>query len=274
MLPFHIKKRGDKMNDANIVSEVNSDTLEELQKPPVKTKSNDEKYTFLIYQTMVCIVMLILLLLFKTFGGRFFNYAREKYSVTFERSLSVGEVKETVENALDFSKKEDQTRDELTVVTSAPLNYSENIIDDEFGFEAAGVNVTNQLLWPAKGRISSLYGLRIDPFTKKNVANHKGIDIAVPSGTAVKASLDGKVHISRFDPTYGNYIVVIHSEGIKTLYAHLSERKVEEGDTVHQGDVIALSGNTGNSTGPHLHFEILMGGTTRVDPMLLLPNEQ
>ena len=91
---------------------------------------------------------------------------------------------------------------------------------------------------------------------KVTSAFHTGIDYACPTGTPILASNDGIVVQAGFDPSgYGNCVIILHPDGIGTLYAHLSRIAVSKGEKVKQGDVIGYSGSTGNSTGPHLHFE-------------------
>ena len=98
---------------------------------------------------------------------------------------------------------------------------------------------------------------------------HKGVDLAVPVGTPVYAADSGIVTTSKLSDSYGYYIVIDHQNGLKTLYAHNSSLLVKEGDTISKGQQIALSGNTGNSTGPHLHFEI-HSNDTAVNPQIFL----
>ena len=95
--------------------------------------------------------------------------------------------------------------------------------------------------------------------------HHTGLDFAAPSGTPVFAALAGKVLQEDAGGAYGNHIVVRHDNGVKTLYAHLTSTKVRPGDRVLRGQVIGTVGSTGNSTGPHLHFEVIKNGTQR-DP--------
>lgn len=104
------------------------------------------------------------------------------------------------------------------------------------------------------------------PFGTRWGRMHEGVDWSCPVGSAIKASCGGKVVSAGWMNGYGNCIVLSHPDGKQTRYAHLSSILVEVGQTVSQGDKIALSGNTGNSTGPHLHFEILIGGEP-VDPL-------
>ena len=126
-------------------------------------------------------------------------------------------------------------------------------------------------IWPVttSKKISSPFGSRVNPVTGRS-ETHKGVDIAgVFYSSNVIAAKAGTVIISQYGSSYGNYVVVSHGTGNTTLYAHLSKRSVKVGDTVAQGDVLGVTGSTGNSTGPHLHFEITEGGN-RVDPLKYL----
>lgn len=115
------------------------------------------------------------------------------------------------------------------------------------------------------GRLSSGFGRRSAP--KKGASTyHKGIDWAVPTGTAVFASCGGTVAKAGWGSGYGYVVYINHEDGSQTRYGHLSKVLVKAGQTVKQGERIALSGNTGVSTGPHVHFEILINGS-QVDPM-------
>lgn len=130
---------------------------------------------------------------------------------------------------------------------------------------------TGKLIWPltVKGRISSPFGERMHPILKKK-RFHSGMDIAVPTGTNVLAADRGLVIYSGWNGGYGYFIVIDHGNGLATAYAHNSRLLVKEGDVVEQGQVIAKSGSTGLSTGPHLHFEVRKDGVP-VDPAGYLP---
>lgn len=119
--------------------------------------------------------------------------------------------------------------------------------------------------WPVKGRISSSFGMRSSPF-QRGVNFHRGLDIAAPLGTPVYAPAKGVVAFAGIQSGYGNVIFVKHRAGISTRYGHLSKILVKEGQKVERGDVIGLVGNTGRSTGPHLHYEVRVGGVS-VNPM-------
>lgn len=118
--------------------------------------------------------------------------------------------------------------------------------------------------WPVVGRVSSYYGARVHPIDQVT-RFHDGIDIAVPLGTPVKATADGIVTSSGTRGGYGLTVVIDHGYGVETLYAHNSKLVASKGDEVKRGQVIAYSGSTGVSTGPHLHYEVRVGGRS-VDP--------
>lgn len=122
-------------------------------------------------------------------------------------------------------------------------------------FDRAGV----PSLWPVHGQITGGFGERMDPLSGEE-AIHNGIDISAPKGTDVEATGDGVVlEAGRHEEGYGNEIVIDHGNGIKTKYAHLSEVYVVAGQEVREGEVIGAVGTTGRSTGPHLHYEVMVG---------------
>ena len=121
-----------------------------------------------------------------------------------------------------------------------------------------------------ESRVTSEFGYRSDPFTGQT-KGHTGIDIAVPTGTPVRAALPGVVTKATYNAGgYGYYVMIDHGNGMVTLYAHNSKLLVSVGDTVEAGDTVSLSGSTGRSTGPHLHFEVRVNGQ-RVNPRSYLP---
>nr|WP_326186337.1 peptidoglycan DD-metalloendopeptidase family protein [uncultured Oscillibacter sp.] len=122
-------------------------------------------------------------------------------------------------------------------------------------------------IWPVDSRyITSTVGGRQSPGGIGST-NHKGTDIGrVGYTSSVYAAKSGTVIVSQSSSSYGNYVVISHGSGNTTLYAHLSSRKVSVGQYVNQGDVIGITGSTGNSTGPHLHFEVTENGV-RVNPL-------
>ena len=141
-------------------------------------------------------------------------------------------------------------------------------LEKEMADQIANVPSESGFLWPLPSSwntLSSLFGSRIHPITGKP-NNHTGIDIPASKNTNIYAAKSGVVTTSTYNSSYGNYVVVSHSDGTSTLYAHMNKRAVSKGETVSQGQVIGYVGTTGSSTGNHLHFEIRVNGT-RVDPV-------
>ncbi|MBX5484007.1 MAG: M23 family metallopeptidase [Myxococcaceae bacterium] len=114
-------------------------------------------------------------------------------------------------------------------------------------------------IWPTRGWVTSDFGHRLDPYTADQVM-HAGLDIAAPHGKDVHAPADGTVVFAGLEGGYGNVLVIDHGYGIKTRYGHLSAILVKPGDKVTRGQKVALVGNTGRSTGPHLHYEVRVNG--------------
>ena len=136
-----------------------------------------------------------------------------------------------------------------------------------FNFDGAG-GTGSELVIPVAGTKTSDFGPRLHPILKQ-MRNHNGVDWAAPTGTPVVAALPGRIEVSGWGGGYGNVVYIAHEGGVQTRYAHL-DRQSELGSTVgavvNAGDVIAYVGTSGRSTGPHLHFELHVGGTP-VDPL-------
>ena len=126
--------------------------------------------------------------------------------------------------------------------------------------QSVAINLVDSLKsyrYPIVGRITSRYGIR-------HRRAHNGIDIALKVGDTICAAFDGRVRFSKATDTgYGTLVIIRHDNGIETYHGHLSARLVEEDDRVVAGQPIALGGNSGRSTGPHLHFEVIVNGSTK-----------
>jgi len=123
-------------------------------------------------------------------------------------------------------------------------------------------------IWPVSGYISSSYGYRTSPFTGSRQF-HSGLDISASTGTPVRAGMSGRVSTTGYDNSLGNYVVISHHSGYRTLYAHMSLVRVKTGAYVGTGERIGDVGSTGMSTGPHLHFTVFKNGVT-VNPRTLM----
>lgn len=151
---------------------------------------------------------------------------------------------------------------ELSTRIEQQVNYMESL--DSTLEDAREVANHLPTLTPSIGVRSSGFGPRVHPITQEEKM-HKGLDIAATTGTPIHVTGDGVVVKSGVATGYGNVVVVDHGYGYRTLYAHASELIAKTGDKVKRGDVIALVGSTGGSTGPHLHYEVLVDGE-HVDP--------
>jgi murein DD-endopeptidase MepM/ murein hydrolase activator NlpD len=177
-----------------------------------------------------------------------------------------------IEQIMDNLESEQALYDQVTEEAEKVQNDINRLVEEQRREEErralAEVNRvvgTGTLMWPVNGPVTSTFGLRRHPvFGVQRM--HSGIDIAAPHGTNVLASDTGTVIRSQFNSSYGHFIVINHGNGWTTLYAHLSSRHVEEGARVMRGQVIGRVGSTGISTGPHLHFEVSIGGS-RVNPL-------
>ena len=180
-----------------------------------------------------------------------------------------------VDKIIDQIKdQEDELKAMEAELTKAANALDAQIKAKEREYAAQIVNVPSEsgFLWPLAANLntlSSLYGGRKDPINGRS-SNHTGIDIPAARGTPIYAAKSGVVTTSVYGSgsywSYGNFVLISHSDGTSTLYAHMSSRNVKEGQTVRQGDVVGYVGTTGRSTGNHLHFEVRVNGK-RTDPL-------
>lgn len=185
---------------------------------------------------------------------------QKKITISIENSkvIRTSYVNKLTKEELKIKEELDMYQEELDLVELEILMAAMEGTDSEF--------VGGTFAWPSPGyyTITSTYGMRLHPVIKV-YRNHSGLDIGAPMGSYVIAANDGIVTKSTYSYSYGNMIMIDHGGGVSTLYAHGSELLVQVGDVVKRGDVIMKSGSTGWSTGPHLHFEIRINGTT-IDP--------
>lgn len=123
-------------------------------------------------------------------------------------------------------------------------------------------------IWPIRGRITSRYGYRISPVSGRR-AFHTGIDLGAPTGVPIKAAMSGRVVSAGYNNVFGNYVVLAHHSNYRTLYGHMSSIRSKSGAYVRTGEVIGYVGNTGQSTGSHLHFTVYKNGVT-INPLLFV----
>jgi len=207
--------------------------------------------------------------------------AKSEYEVTRgEQQIKEEELQASMDEAQETMDLLQANIDELTAVYEANEAEEDELqaeIDDlmeklkeqeknNSSTGNVGTTGTGRYIWPATSTyVTSPFGTRWHPVLG-GYRTHYGIDIGASYGTNIYAADSGTVEISTYSSSYGNYVLINHGGGNATLYAHMSTRYVEVGQSVSQGEVIGLIGSTGISTGPHLHFETRENGT-RVDPM-------
>ena len=179
---------------------------------------------------------------------------------------------ETRESELEYRVLMSELRQEQQSINQRILQLQEDIESKLAETDESGD--TTVISWPVMGRITTTFHDPTYPF--RYLFEHGGLDIAVPQGTPIEAAAPGYVAWAQTGRQYGNYVMIIHSNGFATLYAHMSRIDVEVDEYVPRGGIIGLSGGrpgtpgAGFSTGPHVHFELRKNGIP-VDPMPYLP---
>ncbi len=256
-----------------------------------RKRQSDFKLNILVLQTVTVAIILLSAVGIRIFGGDVYNEISRWYHKKFDgitvslEALSpdsdesvkspqvniteVGqdEAKDVPsEDIIEQPEEDENTGEEYDEEIDSGISGNITVFD---GVQSTAVaSGVNTFLRPVSGDVVSKYGYRTHPITGKYTM-HNGIDIAAETGTEIYASLDGAVTSAGYSDSYGYYIIVEHSKNVETLYAHCSKLKVKKGDKVQKGDIIGLVGSTGWSTGPHLHFEIRVGGY-RIDPEWML----
>ena len=220
----------------------------------------------------VCIaVFMVTMIMIVTF----YQLAVEIYAYGFITKNNDYRVKESTakvltlkENHKDINKKNINVNGKIKSIDNKAINADQEMLTMSIVNKNDTKNVNNLVLKkPVKGGITtSGFGDTIS-----RTASHNGHDWAVNTGTKVRAAAEGVVELAYFSESYGYNILINHNNGFKTRYAHLSKVKVSKGEKVEQSQVIALSGSTGFSTGPHLHFEVVKDGK-RVNPIEYVSN--
>ncbi len=151
-------------------------------------------------------------------------------------------------------------RDELERLADSVAEQGENLRAlDRLMARAGKALAALPSRWPVRGSVNSEFGNRLSPWTKVTEF-HGGLDISAEMGTQVRAPAAGTVVFAGVQPEYGTTVILEHANDIRSIYGHLSKAAVKPGDHVERGGVIGLTGNTGRSSGPHLHYEILVKG--------------
>lgn len=216
----------------------------------------------------VFMVTMIMILTFYQLAVEIYAYGFIAKNNDYRVKESTAKVLTLKENHKDINKKNINVNGKIKSINNKAINADQEMLTTSMVNKNDTKNVNNFVLKkPVKGGITtSGFGDTIS-----RTASHNGHDWAVNTGTKVRAAAEGVVELAYFSESYGYNILINHNNGFKTRYAHLSEVKVSKGEKVEQSQVIALSGSTGFSTGPHLHFEVVKDGK-RVNPIEYVSN--
>lgn len=234
------------------------------QTAPAEKKGNPVN-TVMLVQLVVCILAVASIFLIGRLSPQTFEFIRNEYNRIMSVDMNAEEIASSAKKVI---KKSETSEDEQTAEREqTSKKQSVNTVKSAADGEAMAV----MSLFKSDEEITSEYGNRTNPVSGEYLM-HSGIDIAADLGTEIRAAYSGIVSEVGSNSVGGNYISVVHRDGSETLYCHCSEIIAEKGDVIRAGEVIALVGSTGRSTGPHLHFEIIVDGKTE-NPLLYLPHE-
>lgn len=250
-------------------------------------KKNATLQSVIAVQLVLCLVLCgITFAVFKTSETRF-EALKQAYFALFSRDMEKDELQAAFRRVSDFVFKPPslaETENVTENTTDPPVTQATETISSTKAYDGAGgedllypdeitsfspFTVTGKFTVPVDyKRVSSNFGYRENPVTKA-YGFHSGIDLAAPEGTPIYAAYAGSVSEVGYSAVRGNYIVLEHGNGVRTVYCHCSTLLAEKGANLKSGEVIAAVGATGQTTGPHLHFEIWLG-TTRCNPAWVL----
>ena len=199
-------------------------------------------------------------------------------TATLQQPIPVEPIRER--KAIDYSRP--QSRDDFALNSGGPSDYT-LVATDSTGEETeierklASIEAKSgpeflPTIWAHLGKINNEFGFRRNPFGGRSYEFHSGMDIDGDSGDMVVAPANGTIVSSGWQGGYGRMIEIDHGNGLTTRYGHLSKLDVKEGDIVQRGQLIALVGSTGRSTGPHLHYELRLDKKP-INPRRFLPPE-
>lgn len=251
------------------------------RKPIFKSNGRQESLTRIItIQFFACAFIIALLAIVCKLGsaGGFID----KYISLISEDISVSQVLNSAKDVAESVMKPVNERGTIEIIqapkseeneqSDIPKSESTSKTTERTAAQVMSIfSDSSGITVPAHGAVSSLFGYRNDPISGAHKL-HSAVDIAVDEGTKVSAAWDGIVTKAGYDDTAGNYVWMVHKNGCETLYCHCSKILVSAGDVIRAGETVALSGNTGYSTGPHLHFGIKKDGEM-IDPLNYLTVE-
>jgi len=233
----------------------NRDALSKIRKENILLRQKLDFYSELvdsIYQSLESMQMLK-----RNSSNRFYPYNRNgKTERLADNTFIYDSYLDARVNSIELQIR--KVANTLNISGSADDNYAYGDTEEETPA------TYGPSIYPTFGRFADGWGIRIHPFYKR-LAFHYGLDIANKQGTPVYATGEGEVFHTGYDREYGKVIKIRHKGNYETRYGHLYSFQVAQGDKVRKGQIIALMGNTGMSTGPHLHYEVLVNGS-KVNP--------
>ncbi len=239
------------------------------EKSEKKKHSAEKVNKVLLVQVAVCAFFIFLVFIAGKLSPSTFAFLKSEYSRIMSVDMSTKELFDSAKGATqDVIGSISPPPEETT--TASDVEYSgeggEDSEDEDSAVAVmASLGKSKEIVIPLHGRVTSRYGYRTNPISGK-YGLHTGVDIAADEGTAIVAAYNGVIKDTGYGEKKGNFVLMEHSDGTQTLYCHCSQIIADEGTVIRAGEVIALVGNTGWSTGPHLHFEIHIDGST-VDPL-------
>ena len=223
----------------------------------------------LLIQFSACSVLFIFLFAVSKANTRLFSNIAEIFSPAIEENVSYEEAKEAFHGVGELIKDNvdaDKNAAPKVELDEKSEDTNETVAEaDKPYVSIRGYSLKSQMILPVAVNVTSDFGYREHPISG-DYSFHSGTDLAAAEGTDIHAAFFGVVTVAESHPFNGNYIKIQHSNGIMTVYCHCKELFVSPGDVVNAGDVIASVGSTGDSTGPHLHFEFRIDGVS-YDPM-------
>lgn len=256
-----------------------------VRQPPEEEKPRDFLLRVILTQSVLCVILALVAFAVMKIGGDRFESAKQSYWTLFSEDMERKELVETFKSVSSFLfKPQDALSQSETTAPAEETSISATAAQSTESQDGAG---GEDLLFPDKNasfapltvsgsfcapvaytKVTSDFGYRINPVTGER-GFHGGIDLAAPSGTCIYAAFSGQVTTVSYSEVRGNYVILTHNSVLQTVYCHCSEILVEEGAKIRGGEVIAKVGSTGQSTGPHLHFEVRLD-SVRYNPAWLL----
>jgi murein DD-endopeptidase MepM/ murein hydrolase activator NlpD len=275
-----------------------------IQEESKKQNKNDYLAKLILIQAIVCTIIVLLTFAVKKISPSSYEQLKVQYNRIMSCDMSMQEIWQSVKSVSAFIilpsdewKSSGTTTTQVNEAASQKEEEDENTSSDNTETSKVNESVPNESLTgaggedldaytaaantsfapfyvtanactPVSGKITSRFGYRIHP-TNGKLSFHTGMDIAAKEGVKIAAAFYGTVKDVNYSDSGGNYILMNHQNGLQTLYCHCSEILVKEGTVIRPGETIALVGSTGDTTGPHLHFEVRINGI-RCNPEYIL----